>query len=467
MSPEAEARANEVALMAKLDAQGIVIPQMTAEMRASGPQLPAKPKLVAQVAREPLPDGLNELLTDGGNATRLYKAGKGRIAFCFDWEKWLIWNGKYWAPDEHDEVIVLALNLINKHYNIALDHKQRIDMGDDSKAKKAIKAIVSHLHNSMNLSKIKAMIELAKGKLYAAARELDADPMLLTCRNGTINLRTGLLKEHCHADRITKYIDIEYDSQATSDVWETFLDEITQNEPCLKSYLQRAAGYTATGDTREQEIFILHGPSKTGKSLFINTIAHILGDHAMSSSFNTFATRRDNSGPRSDIARLNGARMVVTSETGEGKKFDAQLIKNLTGGTDKVTVAHKYKQDKEFVPQFKLWFACNHKPRVDSTDGAIWKRMNLIPFHNAVADENLDKGKAAILRCPENAKAILTWLVAGCLGWQEHGLATPAIVVDSTDGYPGGPHDCMTSPRTFSCTITCICGNSTLDITTI
>ena len=409
-------------------------PPMSEEVKNATPTFPERPQLKPKME---LDDILKFSCSDDGNAERIVLDFAGYARYCYTTGKWLIWAGTHWATDEKCVVIKGAIESVRAAKKAAALAMKQATAAEDTEALKMIKPMVSHLGNSLNTGRLKAMLELSQVKLGILEGELDTDKNLLSVKNGTLNLCTGELKKHDRDDLITHYVDVEYVPNAKSAVWDKFLDDITQNEPRLKEYLQRAAGYTATGNTCEQELFILHGPSKTGKSLFVNTIAYVLGGYAKMASSNTFEARRDNTGPRSDIARLKNARMVVVSETGEGKKFDHKLIKSLTGGTDKITVAAKYKDDEEFDPTFKLWFACNHKPKLDSTDGAIWKRINLIPFHNAIADANIDKYLAAKLQDPEVATAILAWVVIGCLWWKRDGLAAPAIVTDYTGEYRG------------------------------
>ena len=425
---------------------GLFIPQLPEAMRTSGPQIPTPEPYTV---KEKAPWGLREGSTDIGNAERLAISPlRCEIAYSFAQERWFLWDGKIWVPEDHDRLLSTCAKVIDLAMAAAYKAAEKLP-ADDKDGQKHIKAILGHLNNSKNLARLKAMVELAKGMLVMDDSLVDANPDLLSVRNGTIDLSTGkidddthlidfstmVLRKHDPKDFITKIVDVEYIPGATSPVWDKFLGEITQGDQYFARYLQRAMGYTITGHTHEQEMFVIHGPSKAGKSILLNTTGTILGPHAKAASSNTFESRRDNEGPRSDIVRLKGARMVVVSETGDGKEFDAKLIKSLTGGTDRLTVAAKYKDDQEFIPQFKLWFACNHKPRLDSTDGAIWKRINLIPFHNEVADADIDKTLAAKLLTPESAQAILAWAVAGCVAWRKYGLATPAIVTNYTGEY--------------------------------
>ena len=86
-----------------------------------------------------------------------------------------------------------------------------------------------------------------------------------------------------------------------------------------------------------------------------------------------------------------------------------------------------------YVPQFKIIIAGNNKPKLKSTDEAIRRRFNLIPFLATIPPEerDLDLGEKLKAEYP----GILKWAIEGCLEWQRIGLAPPAIVRDATDEY--------------------------------
>jgi putative DNA primase/helicase len=137
-------------------------------------------------------------------------------------------------------------------------------------------------------------------------------------------------------------------------------------------------------------------------------------------------------GIRNDLARLQGARFVAAVEAEGGKRLAEALVKQLTGG-DRITARYLYGEFFEFVPTFKLWLAVNHKPVVQGTDHAIWRRIRLLPFTVTIPDERQDKRLAEKLTA--ELPGILRWALDGCLAWQREGLKPPKAVHWATGDY--------------------------------
>ncbi len=133
-----------------------------------------------------------------------------------------------------------------------------------------------------------------------------------------------------------------------------------------------------------------------------------------------------------DLAGLRGARLVTAIETEEGRRWAESKIKALTGG-DKISARFMRQDFFEFVPQFKLVIAGNHKPGLRSVDEAIRRRMNLVPFTVTIPREERDEGLAEKLKVEWSG--ILQWLIDGCLDWQTEQLSAPAAVRSATDEY--------------------------------
>ena len=196
-------------------------------------------------------------------------------------------------------------------------------------------------------------------------------------------------------------------------------------------FLQRVFGYSLTGITWEQCMFILYGPGANGKTTLIEVLRDLLGDyatHTTTSSLLQSAT----SAIRNDLARLNNSRLVTAVEVGMGKRFDEALVKQLTGG-DPVTARFLYREFFEYRPQFKLVIAANHKPEIRGVDHGIWRRIHLIPFDVTIPAEEIDKDLPAKLRA--ELPGILAWAIRGCADWLEHGLMVPSSIVDATAAY--------------------------------
>jgi putative DNA primase/helicase len=292
------------------------------------------------------------------------------------------------------------------------------------------KALAKHAASSEAEGKIKAMLELAKSEVPISPDELDADPWLLNAPNGTIDLRTGELQPHRREDFITKMAGAEYDPNAAASVWGTFLERVLPGGE-LRAFVQRSTGYSATGDTSEQCLFINHGPGANGKSTFQEALGEALGDYATRTPTEMLLTKRAGGVPN-DVARLKGARFVAASETEEGRRLAESLVKDLTG-QDTISARFMRAEWFDFKPTHKLWLSTNHKPEIRGTDNAIWRRIRLIPWSVIVPPVERDR------KLPEKLKAelagILAWAVDGCLKWRREGLREPEEVRRATRAY--------------------------------
>jgi len=277
------------------------------------------------------------------------------------------------------------------------------------------------------------MLDLGKSfeELAVRSKELDSNPWLLNCRNGSLNLRTGELQPHRREDLITGMVKVPYVPDAQCPVWTAFVTKIMGDDREKVGFLQRVVGYWLTGDTSEQCMTIFHGPGANGKTTFIEALRELLSDYARHTT--TSSLLKSASSPiRNDLARLHSTRLVSAVEVGMGKKLDEALIKQLTGG-DQVTARFLYNEYFEFKPQFKLVIAANHKPEIQGVDHGIWRRVILIPFDVTISEEEIDKDLLVKIR--EEFPGILAWAVQGCRDWLERGLLIPESVASATSEY--------------------------------
>ena len=249
--------------------------------------------------------------------------------------------------------------------------------------------------------------------------------------NGTLDLRTGELRPHRREDLITKLAPVVYDHEARCPLFLAFLDRILAGNADLIAFVQRAVGYSLTGDVQERVLLILWGGGANGKSTLLETLRGMLGDYAMRTPTETLLVKREGAIPN-DIARLKGARFVSASEADEGKRLAEAQIKEMTGG-DTITARFMRAEFFDFRPEFKLWLATNHKPVIRGTDKAIWDRIRLVPFNVRIPEAEQDKGLGAKLR--DELPGILAWAVEGCLAWQRDGLGIAKDVQAATASY--------------------------------
>jgi putative DNA primase/helicase len=361
-------------------------------------------------------------LTDLGNAERLVAHHGADLRYVYAWEKWLVWDGRVWKVDDTGEVERRAKAAVRSIYAEAAS-------AEDADTRKAL---ASHAKSSEARGRIEAMISLARSEpgIAISPEELDADPWALTTPNGTLDLRAGELHAHRREDHITKASPVEYDPDAVAPTWSAFLERILPGEE-LRAFVQRAVGYSATGDTSEQCMMINHGPGANGKSTFQEAIAATLGDYAMRAPTEMLLAKHS-SGIPNDVARLKGARFVSASETEEGRRLAEPLVKDLTG-QDTITARFMRAEWFEFRPTHKLWLSTNHKPEIRGTDAAIWRRIRLVPWAVTIPPAERDKKLLAKLR--EELPGILAWIVQGCLEWQREGLRPPTEVRRATGKY--------------------------------
>jgi putative DNA primase/helicase len=383
-------------------------------------------RIAASVSRyEPATVGLTRVfpMTDFGNAERLALRHGSTLRYCHAWGKWITWNGTRWVIDDTDEVIRRTKETI-RDIELEADLASSDDIRD---------SIVKWGKSSESRSKIMAMIDLAQAEDVVPIRPtaLDSDPWLLNCNNGIIDLQTGILQPHDSSNMITKLAPVDYLPDSTCPLWLAFLDRIMGGNKEMEGFIQRIIGYTLTGSTREQSIFILYGRGANGKSTMLETVSFLLNDYAARTPTETLLVKRTGAIPN-DVARLKGARLVTAVEADEGRRIAEGLIKQMTGG-ERITARFLYNEIFEFQPEFKIWLATNHKPEIIGTDYAIWRRVKMIPFEVTIPDKEQDKD--LLLKLREELPGILNWAVRGCLEWQSVGLNPPEGVLLATKGY--------------------------------
>ena len=365
-------------------------------------------------------------VNDTGNARRLVLRHGKNIQYVPHWKKWLIWDGTRWTPDDKGYVVELAKETITSMYaqaNTIEDKKERKDF---------VKAVKRQEYKS----RITAMIQLAQSVpgIPLLPKQLDTDPEKLCVLNGVVDLRTGELLPHKRDDLITKQAPVIYDPDASSELFDSFKEKILP-DPEVRNFVQRAAGYSLLGSNQEEILLFIYGPPASGKSTLMRVIKETLGDYAVVSDFETFTTTRRSGSPRNDIARLAGKRLLLSNEIAEGAKMAETLVKQVTGG-DVVAARFLREEFFEFIPQFTLWLTANNRPRIDSVDGAIWRRIREIPFEVAIPEEERDPLlKRELCDLETHGPAVLTWLVKGCLEYYEKGLEQPTAVSRATEEY--------------------------------
>jgi putative DNA primase/helicase len=393
----------------------------------------------------PTRDGIP--LSDYFNALALVDQCRTDVHYCYPWKSWLPWTGTHWQRDDTGTVMQWAKATIRG----MLDTLK--DLMDDT----ARDELYKHIKSSLSTSRLEGMVKLAQDEpgIPVLPDALDQHHWLLNCANGTLDLKTGTLRPHTRGDLLTKCLALAYDPEAPCPTWERFLwhimgGSVEQDDPDesaavhqaryeaderarrLIGFLQRAVGYSLTGDTSEHCFFLLYGTGRNGKGTFIETVQAMLGPYGKTAEMSTFLARQTET-VRNDLADLHGARFVSASEADKGRRLAESLVKRLTGG-DRIKARFLFQEYFEFLPQMHVWLAVNDKPIIRGTDLAMWERIRLIPFEVFLKPEERDKHLGEKLRA--ELPGILTWAVKGCLEWQRYdGLKEPDDVKQATAAY--------------------------------
>jgi putative DNA primase/helicase len=346
------------------------------------------------------------------------------MLYCHALKKWLVWDGKRWAVDEVGHSRKLAKETMVEFL------RQAVEARNEPAEKFAKQSLDARLNSRL--------LSMAECEIFVEPDNLDTHPYLLNFMNGTVDLRTGEIRPHDPADRITKLIHYDYRSGARCPRWCGFLEQIMGGGPDasegelgrakrLFEYIQRALGYSLTGVTSEKVVFVLFGEGDNGKSTMLSTFRQLIEEYSVLLQADTLMVRQESNNTQADLADLRGARFVQTSETEEGQRLAQGKLKRITQGMGKIKAVRKYENPIEFPETHKLWMDTNRKPTIrDADDQATFNRLHPIPFMVKIPRDQIDRKLP--LKLLQEAEGILAWAVAGAINWCKSGLMKPPEV---------------------------------------
>jgi putative DNA primase/helicase len=356
-----------------------------------------------------------------------------RVLYVPEWG-WMVCHGKHWLWDIYGiEPLELAYRVLSQYYNGCAE--RAATLREQIEAYNAAERACGTLY-------VKRVLKLLKEQVLASPQEFDTYPHLLNSLNGVVDLRTGELQPHEPELRLTKLCLTDYDPSARSELWERFLEDVFLGDRELIAYMQRALGYSITGETREQKLFICWGKGANGKTTLFQIVREVLGGYA--NSFLIRGLRRDRRSRKAEMRRagLYGVRLatLLLTTLSEEKQLGKVLPKLFdTGNT--ITARYRHSKPFSFTLQAKLWLPTNYKPRIDP---AMLHRVVIIPFRAVFTnDPNVDPAvrrepdpliREKLLQFPHR-KAILAWLVEGAIAWYREGLQEPEIVRAAVEEY--------------------------------
>lgn len=376
--------------------------------------------------KELLKDGPMYHLSDWGNAERLTKIHGEKIRYCHPFKRWYIWAGGQWNFDTTGLLKKFCKDVVKELLAEAIK-------APNSDARKKLVNFSQSCETNQRMLGMLSMAESETG-VPILPEDLDRDPYLFNCKNGTIDLKTGKLKPHDPEDLITKISPYNYDPNAKCPKWLAHLDLVMGGNQALIDFLQKAFGYCLTGDTSERKFFVCYGSGANGKSVTSDVIALAIGEYSNRTPTETLLVKRGDAGIPNDLARLRGARFVYAAESEAGQQLAESKIKDITGG-ERIIARFMRGEWFEFYPEFKIFLSTNSKPVIKGTTDAIWDRLRLIPFTIRISEDQQRPKTELMEGFIEEMPGIIAWMVQGCLAWQREGLGQPSEVVNATNEY--------------------------------
>ncbi len=341
----------------------------------------------------------------------------GKAVYVFEKKQWMIWNGSYWEADQRSMITRLAYQFVTEAKAALVDIGKYSDL--------------SNLSQFESINRLENIAKFATTDRSVSASEFDTDPFLLAASDMWIDLMSGEAVAPNPSKLVSKALSINFDQAADCPNFMKFLDDIFECDHELIGFVQRAIGYSLTGSTSEQCLFIMIGDGANGKSTFINVINKLLGLYGSTAASQTLIANGGNS-IGDDLVDLIGARLITVSDTEEGQSLAEAKIKQMTGG-DRLKGRPLYGTHIQFNIIGKLWLATNSLPQINNTDHGIWRRIKAIPFNRTFSADEQDKtlGDKLIQELP----GILNWAIEGCFAWQAAELQTPQVVEDQVAEY--------------------------------
>ena len=364
-------------------------------------------------------------LDDTGNAQRFYDYFGAHFKWNATDKKYMFWTGKTWIYDTKGIIRKYANHLIlmleeearqlrEQIKDEGSDERRRILLGKLDAYEKNIKRISNKAGKDAMLNELQFL-----GQCAAETSEFNKDPYLINTDSGIVDLRTGEIMpfERERMLSLNTKVKVSYE---TPETWLAFLRDIFQceNEQEVQEKidtLQRCLGYTLTGLTKEQVIFMLQGEGSNGKSTMMNVVKAVMGDYFGTIASNQLMVSKNQNSSvaiQNSFAELIGTRFLLTQETDEGVRISESTIKELSGDED-ISAQKKYGNPFFFRPSFKLWMATNNLPIIRGKDYGIWRRIFLFTFKRQFKDSEKDKNMPEKLAAEYDR--ILGWCIQGAV----------------------------------------------------
>jgi P4 family phage/plasmid primase-like protien len=389
------------------------------------------------------PEVIRLALQDEYGLAELYsRINENKALYDHYYKKWRLYSNGIWQLDEKKAITKTLPKQLQKELfsvvkNLNSEFAKAVSRNDEQ-AQKEIGASIKTINRQAASLNKKATNEnvqaLAQSMISVLTTELDQQPYLINCKNGTYNCDTYSFHAHQAKDLLSKQCNVDYDITADCPEWKAFLETIFEGNKELISFIARAVGYTFTGLSDMQAVLFAYGSGGNGKTIFFYVIQEILKDYYQPIPIDALLSKQKNNTDDYHLATLKGARCIVASEMPEDRRLNESQIKDLTGG-EHILARIPHGMPFSFVPTHTLWMFGNHKPVIKGTDEGIWRRIHLIPFTYTIPKEKR-KDKNILMRSFKKEFAgIFNWAMEGLKDYAANGLNPPDVVCEATSEY--------------------------------
>jgi putative DNA primase/helicase len=366
--------------------------------------------------------------TENTLATMFIDVHGGKFRYVREWNRWLYWDGSRWLHDASENLVTREARRFGDMLMDQLAGSLK-RLPDDELNK--IVTFVRHANGSRGIINFVSLSQ-SDERVSISYKELNRGKLLFNVKNGTVDLSTGMLREHNPDDLMTQLAEVKYDEAADCPRWKAAVQLIFGDDNSLVRYVRQLIGYSISGLCGEHILPICYGSGANGKSTVWNAVLRVVGDYGFLAN-DSLLLGEKHSHP-TEKAALYQKRFVPISEPDQDSRLRESRVKELTGDST-ITARRMHEDFWSFDRSHTFWLSSNHLPKIAGTDEGIWRRIKLIPFTVDLRQKVAPIANYDEVLAREEGPGILNWVIGGFLDYQEHGLQEPSVVSDATKLY--------------------------------
>lgn len=305
------------------------------------------------------------------------------------------WEGSHWT--EHDDGEVRSK--LYKALEHAVYYTEAGDKKDWAPSKRKIADLLDALAGITHLpASVDAPAWIGGGV---------GESSIVACANGLLDVASRKLLDHTPDFFNLVAVPFDYDEAANGpERWLNFLGEIWPTDTVSVAALQEFFGYVLSGRTDLQKIFMIVGPTRSGKGTIARILTEMIGKANMAGP--TLASMSQNFG----LSSLLGKPLAVVSDARLTGRDSHQVVERLLtiSGEDTIDIDRKFKDPWTGKLPTRFLILSNELPHFGDASGVIANRFVVLSMKNSfLGQENTNLTKELIEELP----GILNWALEG------------------------------------------------------